>query len=226
MNRGYSEKIDVEVICTPGMSGTQDFAPLHREEGINLRYVKKGERIGEPHLLIIPGTRNTIRDLVYLKRNGYADKIRRLSKDNTVILGISGGFQMLGTKIIDIKGSESYFSKCDGLSFFNIVTRIMPNKQDFKVKFVTINGRAFGIEDETGVPFSGYETHAGRTKYLKGSSPLFNIIKRGRTAVEIPDGAVNQECNIFGTYIHGVFRNENFRERFLKMVQRRKAKRR
>ncbi len=206
-------KINIEVLYLPHISNFTDFDPFLKEEDVNLRYVKMGEKIGNPDLLIIPGTKNTIQDLVFLKRAGYTDKIRSLAKNGLSVMGICGGFQMLGTKIIDIKGSESSLSKCDGLSFFNIVTRLMPSKVTSQIEF-----EGYGLSS-----LSGYEIHLGRTKYLNGSKSLFKITKRGQRKVEIPDGAINEKGNILGTYIHGIFDNDNFRSVFLNILREKKS---
>lgn len=215
-------KINIEVLYLPHISNFTDFDPLQKEDDVALRYVRMGEEIAEPDILIIPGTKNTISDLVYLKKAGYADKIRGLAKKGTFIIGICGGFQMLGRKIIDTKGSESYIAKTDGLSLFNIVTRIMPSKVTSHVEFSALRNPRFQIKGPSW-PLTGYEIHLGRTKYLKGSQPLFKITKRGKSAVDIPDGAINKEGDVIGTYIHGIFENDAIRNALLNTVRKKKG---
>lgn len=217
------KKVNIEVLYLPHISNFTDFDPFIEEEDVHLRYVRMGERIGSPDLLIIPGTKSTIQDMVFLKRAGYTDKIRSLAKNNTMVMGICGGFQMMGTKIIDIKGSESSFSKCDGLSFFNIVTRLMPSKVTSQVEFEPMQNAPLNFKDNGSSRLTGYEIHIGRTKYLTGSQPLFKITKRDDTGVEIEDGAVNTAGNILGTYIHGIFDNDNFRNLFLNTLREKKS---
>lgn len=213
--------IEIAIIKLPGASNLSDFTILSKEENVKLSFIQAGDKIGVPDLLILPGTKNSIQDFLYLKREGYADTIRSLAKRQTMIMGISGGFQMLGAKVIDIRGNEQMPSKCDGLSFFNIVTRLMPSKVTSKVEFLPLKNTSTKNDDCESYVLSGYEMHLGRTKYLKGSQPLFKIIKRDSKEVEIFDGAVNKEGNIFGTYIHGIFDNTAFRKNLLYRLEMR-----
>ena len=210
--------VDIAVIKLPMASSLKDFSLLSKEGGVTLKYVEKSGKVGNPRLLIIPGSRDTIRDITFLKESGIADRIRELEKKKkTVILGISGGFQMLGSKIIDIKGSEYRLSKCGGLNFLNIVTRIMPSCVASDVEVLPTKNFDSKIGGPNGC-INGFETHSGRTKYLNGSEPIFMIKKRDGKNVEIPDGAMNKKGNVLGTYIHGIFDNENFRKRFLQYL--------
>jgi len=205
--------VEIAVVKPPMASNLKDFSALQSEEGAVLRYAEKPGLLGNPRLLIIPGSRNVIQDLIFLKRSGMADRIRELKK-GTVIMGICGGFEMLGSKIIDVKGSEYRLSKCDGLNFLNIVTRLMPSYIASDVEVMPLGNFASTIGSGRGY-INGFETHAGRTKYLHGSEALFMIKKRGGEYVEIPDGAINKEASVLGTYVHGIFDNENFRKGFL-----------
>ncbi len=216
--RKRTERVSAEVLLLPGASNLSDFDPLLRDEDIDLRFIESNDEMGSPDLFILPGTKNSILDMQYITRNGCANKIRHLSKAGSVILGICGGFQMLGAKIIDIKGSESRLSKCEGIGFLNIVTRLMPSRVDSTVKFEPINNKIAKSIDIPLKGFSGFETHTGRTKYLNGSRPLFRITSRDEKEVEIYDGAVNEERNVFGTYIHRIFDNDVFRKGFIRAV--------
>lgn len=213
------KKIKLEVIVLPQASNLEEFKPLCGLEDVSVRYVKEGQRLEDPDLLILPGTKNSLRGVLYIKKNGYSEAIRRAFKNNAVIMGISGGFQILGSKIIDIKGNESGLSKCEGLSYFNIVTRIMPSEVRAFVEFRTLPDVFTDPVFCGSHPLCGYESHRGRTKYLNGSMPLFTITKRGPLKVEMSEGAVNIKRNVFGTYIHGVFNNAAFKESFLRMVR-------
>jgi len=204
------QKINIEILKLPNASRLDEFDTLKNDKGIALRFINAKEEIGSPELFIIPGTSKTIQDYIYLKRNGYSDRIRELAKKKVTIMGISGGFQMLGAKIIDIKGSEMLHSRCEGFGFLNMVTRLMPSKVEDDVEAMMLNDSC---------KVSGYESHIGRTKYLSGLGPMFTITKRGGTDVEIPDGAVNADGKIFGTYIHGLFKNTKFKDILLSRLQ-------
>lgn len=215
--------ISIEVLYLPHISNFTDFDPFLKEEDVGLRYVKMGEDIGRPDLLIIPGTKNSIRDLLCLRKMGYVNKIRSLAREKRFIMGICGGFQMLGTKIIDIKGSESHLSRCEGLSYLNIVTRLMPSKITTQAEFAPLEDSLFAFDRRKRDTLYGYEIHLGRTKYLKGAKPIFKITRRNSQEVEIPDGAINEEGNVFGTYIHGIFDNDAVRNTFLNIIREKKG---
>jgi adenosylcobyric acid synthase len=214
-----NRKISVEVLLLPHASNLADFDPLRGEPGLNMRFVKMGERIGDPDLFILPGTKNTLLDFQSIKKAGYANEIRRLLKKKRAILGIAGGFQMLGTKIIDIKGSEYGLPQSEGLGFFYIVTRIMPSKISCRVQFEPLAERLAARGRKGCDSYSGFEAHLGRTRYLNGAHALFKITKRDGVEVEISDGAVNEDGNVFGTYIHEIFKNDRFRKTFMGMVK-------
>ncbi len=197
--------MNITILKLPHTYDLDEFDPLAKSEDVRLSHVTPDNDPGDPDLLIIPDTSNSIKDMEYLNRSGYANKIRMLAKKGCSIFGISGGFQMLGTKIIDIKGSEYGLSRCEGLGFLNIVTRIMPSMTESKVE-CKFNGCA---------SLTGFERHLGKTRYLKGSNPAFTITKRHDIEVEIPDGAINETGSIMGTYIHGIFDNDSFKEKFL-----------
>ncbi|NQT06680.1 MAG: hypothetical protein HQ575_03970 [Candidatus Omnitrophica bacterium] len=204
------QKINIEILKLPNASRLDEFDALANDKDITLRFINAREEIGSPELFIIPGTSKTIQDYIYLKRTGYSDKIRELAKKKVAIMGISGGFQMLGAKIIDIKGSEMLHSRCEGFSFLSMVTRLMPSKVEDDVEAMLLKNNC---------KVHGYESHIGRTKYLNGLEPMFTITKRGGIDVEIPDGAVNEDGKIFGTYIHGLFINTKFKDTFLSKLQ-------
>ncbi|MFH1753454.1 MAG: hypothetical protein ABH875_04660 [Candidatus Omnitrophota bacterium] len=220
--RAGDTKIDIEVLILPRASNLSDFDALAASQDVNLRFVNMGQNIEDPHVLILPGTKNTLLDYQYLKRAGYTNQIRRLAKKGRIIFGIGGGFQMLGTKIIDIKGSEYGISQSEGLGFFQIVTRLMVNIVSHAVEFQTLPGPLADRMNDTNSAHSGFETHLGRTKYLRGSRPLFNITKRDGIEVELSDGAVNEEGGIFGTYIHRVFENDAFKDGFIGLAKTRR----
>jgi len=100
MSTDMQGKLDIAVLSLPHISNFTDFDPLEREEVVSLRYIKKPHSVGQPHVLIIPGSKNTIEDLNYLKTRGYLEEIKKLKKNGSTIVGICGGFQILG-KIID-----------------------------------------------------------------------------------------------------------------------------
>jgi len=212
-------RINIEVLYLPHISNFTDFGPLEREEGISLRYVKIGERLGEPDLLIIPGSKNTIDDLYCLKKFGYQEEILNKTKKGTVIVGICGGYQMLGRQIYDPEHTESSREKIVGLGLINGETTLKSKKNTFQVRARLLPIPFFNIQDE----LSGYEIHTGETVLSGDEKPLFKITKRGFTQTDINDGVVSKEGMVWGTYIHGIFDNNSFRRAFVNFLRNKKG---
>ena len=212
-------KINIEVLYLPRISNFTDFDPLEREEGISLRYIKMGERLGEPDLLIIPGSKNTLDDLYCLKKSGYQKEISNRAKKGTMIVGICGGYQMLGREIYDPEHTESSREKIEGLGLINGVTTLKSEKITFQVRARLLPNPFFDNQDE----LSGYEIHTGETVLLEGEKPLFRISKRSSIQTDINDGVVSKEGMVWGTYIHGIFDNNSFRRAFINFLRRKKG---
>jgi len=213
-----SGKINIEVLYLPHISNFTDFDPLEREEDISLRYVKMEERLGEPDLLIIPGSKNTLDDLYCLKKSGYQKEISNRLKKGTVIVGICGGYQMLGRELCDPEHTESSKEKIEGLGLINGATTLKSKKNTFQVRARLLPNPFFDNQDE----LSGYEIHTGETVLSGEEKPLFKITKRGFTQTDINDGVVSEEGMVWGTYIHGIFDNNSFRRAFINFLRSKK----
>ncbi|HDK25608.1 MAG TPA: cobyric acid synthase, partial [Candidatus Atribacteria bacterium] len=212
-------RINVEVLYLPHISNFTDFDPLEREEGISLHYVKMGEKLGEPDLLIIPGSKNTLDDLYCLRKFGYQEEILDRTKKGTVIVGICGGYQMLGRELCDPEHTESSREKIEGLGLINGATTLKSKKITFQVKARLLPIPFFNIQDE----LSGYEIHTGETFLSGDEKPLFKITKRGFTQTDINDGAIGKGGMVWGTYIHGIFDNNSFRRAFIDFLRNKKG---
>jgi len=222
-NRYYTQpelgKINIEVLYLPHISNFTDFDPLEREEGISLRYVKIGERSSAPDLLIIPGSKNTLNDLYYLKKSGYQKEISNRLKKGTVIVGICGGWQMLGRELYDPEHTGSSREKIGGLGLINGVTTLKSKKITFQVRAHLLPNPFFNIQDE----LVGYEIHTGETILSGDEKPLFKITQRGSIQTDINDGVVSKKGMVWGTYIHGIFDNSSFRRSFINFLKSKKG---
>jgi adenosylcobyric acid synthase len=198
------EQAEIAVIRLPRISNFTDFEPLERQA--HVRYVSLSEDLGHPDAVIIPGTKNTVSDLQEMQKTGMADQI--LSLSDTPILGICGGYQMLGREIIDC-GIEDTVGTIPGLGMLDATTRFdLYEKKTVQVrKPVTGSGPILG--PIRGQAVTGYEIHMGVT------SPKAEIAFGD-------DGAVSESGLVIGTYLHGLFDNENFRKAFLDFLYRRK----
>ena len=215
-----TDAISIEALYLPHVSNFTDFDRLEAENDVQLRYVKPGQSIGNPDVLIIPGSKNTIWDLNYLKEAAYLNRIKELADNGCFIVGICGGYQMLGKGIKDVYAVESTTPETEGLGLLNITTELLPNKITHQVKFEVMDKLPFTKDNAL---LTGYEIHAGRTTYLGECKPIFGIIRRQKCSVKVDDGAVNEQGNIWGTYIHGIFDNDQFRRAFINHVRANKG---
>lgn len=213
-----SGDLDIAVIRLPHISNYDDFDPLE-EEGCRLRYVTRLHELGSPHLIILPGTKSTINDLQFLRQSGLAEEILRLASAGTHIVGICGGYQMLGRSILDPQAVESTNKEASGLGLLNIVTNFTPEKStsQVKVRVLANEGLLGGLK---GQELVGYEIHMGQTD-CKDELPAFQVFETPRGKADYHDGTLNAQGTVFGTYLHGLFHNTGFRQALLAYLRQR-----
>ncbi len=195
----FAHEVDVAIARLPGLSNFNDFDPLARLSSVRVRYVSRVADLGTPDLLILPGTKTTVADLAWLRSTGLAHAIQRLAgrDDGPIVIGVCGGYQMLGMRIDDVDGVETDRPgvSVEGLGLLDVQTRFEPEKTRLRV-----SGRVRGAD----LRVVGYEIHMGRTHLSDHVEPWIDI----DATVDSPareDGAVNAERRVFGTYIHGIF---------------------
>jgi adenosylcobyric acid synthase len=203
-----SNPVKIVVIRLPHISNFTDFEPL--EHCADIEYVEPGEELSGSDAIILPGTKNTMDDMKVLLSSGMGQKIIIEAKKGIPVIGICGGYQMLGTEIIDsgIEGTGGA-SSINGLGLLNVATQFAKyEKQTRQVqKPITGNGLILGpIKDQR---VTGYEIHMGKTE---GGEPAFG-----------DDGSVSENGIIIGTYLHGLFENDNFRNSFLSYLYHQKG---
>ncbi len=179
-----------------------------------------GQRIGEADVVILPGSKNTIDDFLFLKKEGYAEEIPELRREGKMVIGICGGFQMLGKTIRDPFGVESSSGEIEGLGLLDVKTVLTKEKMTFQVKAVALNGPLVDAEEIV----QGYEIHMGETERGPSHPPAFKIIERLNQREEIEDGATSPDGMVWGTYLHGLFENDGFRLRFVEMLRELKGR--
>lgn len=216
-----SQKIQIEVLYLPHVSNFTDFDIFELQPDVHLRYVMRGESIGDPDVLIIPGSKNTIEDLMYLKNSGLDEQISRLYKRGKRVVGICGGYQILGKTISDPHATESAIDQINGLGLLDVETTFEMEKTTTQVEALThgFNNELSGLN---GHEVKGYEIHMGQTMRHSGE-PLTRIHSRLGNAVQVEDGATSEDGRIFGTYIHGIFDTQSFTEAFLNVIRREKG---
>jgi adenosylcobyric acid synthase len=214
-----SKGLDVAVIGLPHMSNYDDFDPLE-EMGCTVRYVAAANQVGNPDLIILPGTKTTIADLNYIRTRGLAQAVRRRAVKGTPVIGICGGFQMLGNRINDPENVESEEDSVDGLGLLDIETTFSTVKTTTQVRARVIAGGGLlkGLE---GMEVTGYEIHMGLS--TNRNSPVFQVMETPAGKADYQDGAIAGEGHVFGSYIHGLFHNPPFTRSLLDRLWERRG---
>jgi len=205
---GLELPLQIAVINLPHMSNFTDFQPLEAEAGMSLHYVKRPEEINGAAAVILPGTKTTIADLEWLRQTGLAKALLDKTAAGVPLIGICGGFQMMGEKIRDPEKIESKVESAVGLGLVPMATTLEPEKLTRRVEATVISRRGLWSE-LIGEQVSGYEIHMGRSEFGDEVEHLFEL-NGGQL-----DGFVSDKGQIWGTYLHGIFENENLRRVFI-----------
>lgn len=190
-------EVDLAVIRLPRIANFTDFSPLERIPGVSVRYVSVHAALGNPNLVILPGSKNTMEDLLWLRQNGLEAAVKKYAAAGGAVLGICGGYQMLGESLSDPEGVE-HGGTLRGIGLLPVRTVFAREKTRTRVtgRFEAAEGIFAGL---SGVAFEGYEIHMGRTE--RDCPPLMEL--RTRDDVSKPDGAALG--NVCGSYVHGLF---------------------
>jgi len=199
--------IDIAVIFLPHISNFTDFAALEATPGVGVRYVKEPYRLGSPDLVIIPGSKSTVFDLLRLRECGLEAAIKQLANRGVPVIGICGGYQMLGESITDDENAEGG-GTINGMGLLPVTTRFAAEKRRTRVTAETLEvGGA--LSRLTGAKLEGYEIHMGVTA-IKDS-------KSGKPLLKLSSGVLDgcQFGNVYGSYLHGFFDGAECRENIL-----------
>ena len=221
-NFSPSSCLDIAVILLPRISNATDFQILGEEPGVSVRMVKRLEEFGFPDLVILPGTKATLADFNYMKERGIAGKIREYARGGGRVLGICGGFQMLGEMINDPEAIESGKGFELGLSLLPVKTFFFRDKTLRRVEG-RIQNEIFSYPVKG--KLMGYEIHMGQTNGEEGVKPLLEICDLG-TEEWRPEGIIDSSGRILGTYLHGLFDEASFRCAFLEALWKSSGKER
>ncbi|MBI1953161.1 MAG: cobyric acid synthase [Candidatus Omnitrophica bacterium] len=201
--------IRIQVVRYPQIANFTDFKPLEEEPGVQVEYLTRpppDARRPRPHLLILPGTKSTVSDLQWLRERGFEPYLKSSLQAGVEVLGICGGFQMLGEWIRDPAHVESAYASVAGLGLLPASTRFTPAKVTVQVE---------GVHPESGLTIRGYELHAGCLEANHKGEPVFRITRRGGQAADGWDGCRLADLPVWGTYLHGLFDEPGFRRWFL-----------
>lgn len=193
--------LDIAVIRLPRISNFTDFAPLERIPGISMRYITRTEELKHPDLILIPGSKNTMDDLKWMRQNGLEAAVKKYVAAGDPVFGICGGYQMMGQTLADPDGVEAG-GTMDGMCLLPTHTTFCADKMTTQVHgtFDMVDGL---LSDLSGIAFDGYEIHMGETTYAHGARPLTTIMRGDQP---VGDGATSGNC--YGTYVHGIFDRE------------------
>jgi len=216
--RGDERGVNIGVIRLPHISNYTDFDSLQGEPDVQLSYIQRPEEVDGLDLLIIPGSKNTLDDLLFLRKTGFTEVVKRHYGNGKHVVGICGGYQILGLKVSDPYGVETEGVTEEGLGLLQVETVLLKEK-------VTANVEAVSHPSSLILHPSvrGYEIHMGETMLLGDAEPLFVIKKRNGNDIEISDGATTKDGRCWGTYIHGIFDNDEFRRDFLNCIRKEKG---
>jgi adenosylcobyric acid synthase len=212
---GEDRRLRIAVVHMPHLANFTDFDALAREPSVELRYVRAPGRLAPAHVIVLPGTKDTIGDLRWLRESGLARAIAGLSRDR-IVAGICGGMQMLGTRIDDPLGIESG-GACEGLGLLDLATTLCARKVTVPARGRVAAPRLCTVSVEPPA-LCGYEIHAGRTRYGRALEAFATIVRNGETAPR-RDGAVAGDGRIIATYLHGIFAGDEFRHAFLRAAR-------
>jgi len=196
-------QLKIAVPMLSRIANFDDVDPLSQEESVDLQFIPPGKPLpGDADLVILPGTKSTIADLDFFRAQGWGIDLQAHIRRGGWVLGLCGGYQMLGTQIDDPEGIEGSATKTPGLGLLDVATIMQPEKQ-----VRTVNGRAA----ISGAAFSGYEIHIGQTKGRDLERPFLEVDG-------IPHGAISEDGRIMGAYVHGLFESGAFRKAFLSQL--------
>jgi len=180
-----AKDIDIAVIRLPRISNFTDLSPLERYDNVSVRYVEKPSQLGEPAMIVLPGSKSTIGDLLWLRQSGLEAAIQKQAARGCILFGICGGYQMLGRQVSDPLGVEAAGqSSVAGLGLLDMETVFEGEKVQTQTRgvFGPVEGPLEGL---SGLPYEGYEIHMGRSGE---AAPI-----------------LRQQGRVYGTYLHGVF---------------------
>jgi adenosylcobyric acid synthase len=212
-SRGQLFDLNIVVIRLPRVANFTDFDPLDAEPTVQVRYVLPGQSLGTPDAVILPGSKTTIADLQVLQASGLAAQIQAYAQAGGMVLGICGGFQMLGQKIVDLEGIEGKSGEFLGLGLLPLQTEMQPEKitRQRTTQACTLLA-PFNQIHATAGEIQGYEIHQGQTEVLDFSNlvPMFT---------DSTLGVASQNTRILGTYLHNLFNNGPWRRMWLNQLR-------
>ena len=212
-----ARRLRIGVIAFPSISNFTDFDALHAEPSVALRHLRDPGSMALADVVILPGSKQTVDDLRWLRAFGFEPALKEFARHGGLIVGICGGFQMLGKEILDSHGMEREGTE-KALGLLPVRTILAHDKITVPAHGMLGSGALFGqLIDPCEV--AGYEIHLGTTEYLEGAAPFASIARQNDGAQTLPDGCVSTDGRVCGTYLHGLFDGDAFRHVFLRAAR-------
>jgi adenosylcobyric acid synthase len=209
-------KLKIVVVRLRYISNFTDFDPFLYEPDTELIYSLRDADIENADLVILPGSKNTVQDLLFLRESGIEKSIKRAAAKGIPVVGVCGGYQMLGKTIHDPFGVESSLHQVGGLALLDTETVLERSKVTTQIEAVQSSG--FRVQRRDVNKLKGYEIHMGRTT---GDVGLFTVKRFCAHPELVPDGS--QKENVWGTYIHGIFDNDLYRRDLINSLRTRRG---
>ncbi len=219
---GY-DQLDIAVVRFPRISNYDDVMPLEHEPKVVVRFVETAEEAAGADLVILPGSKNTVLDLAWLRSAGIADVVTRRAENGEPVLGICGGCQMLGETIEDPHGVESRESRVRGLGMLPLRTRFGREKVTARVEARRTAASFLDTQVDADERLAGYEIHMGVVERTAEGAGAYEIVSRNGTPTRVADGAVDEKGAVVGTMIHGLLDNVSARAGLLTALAGRKG---
>jgi adenosylcobyric acid synthase len=202
--------VSIGVVHLPYLSNYTDFDPFELEEDVALVYARDPDELAGCSVIIVPGTKNSIHDLLWLRERGFEQVLHRHAAAGKTVVGICGGYQMLGTSVHDPHRMEGSVTEARGLGLLPVQTVMDRTKTLVRAAGTC---RLPGLE---GAEVRGYEIHMGVTTSRNSVKPAFSVGPESKPDSALhPDGSIDSAGRVWGTYLHGLFENDGFRTRFL-----------
>jgi adenosylcobyric acid synthase len=218
-------RLRIAVVCLPSLANFTDFDPLSAEPSVSLKYCRKAAELELADIVLIPGSKETVKDLAWMRAEGFERAVLRHHARGGLTVGICGGMQILGQEILDPEGIETAGS-AQGLGLLAMRTSLQQDKITVNARGALCEPELFGQSIESRF-LQGYEIHVGETEYLPQARPFATLLRASQSAggaaaddtlpnPNLVDGCISEDSRTFGTYLHGIFDHDAFRHGFVR----------
>jgi adenosylcobyric acid synthase len=214
-------QLDLSVVRLPRIANFDDMEPLAREPGVRVRFVRTAAELRGTDLVVLPGSKSTIADLQWLRAVGLDVAVLDAARRGVPVLGLCGGYQMLGVALHDPDGVESPVAEAAGLGLLDVTTVFGPTKATVRVR-ARVTAALGLLAGAAGLEIAGYEIHTGRSD-AGGHARPFTVLTRGGQDTSELEGAMSADGAVAGTYLHGIFTSPALRRAILQALAHRKG---